>query len=162
HFRSSRPSVLPKPPLPRAVGGSVATSSHIADTTGAITSCAMAWPRFTVTGAVPRFTSSTCSWPRKPASIVPGAFRTVTRSRLAPAGAVALALVRDERALRGAEPLTPRPLGLGAGDLDDLACPLGAGADVDACVAGVEVRGEERINGVRLPAPLADLLEQAR
>src|SRR5207237_7585058 len=83
HFRSSRPSVLPKPPLPRALAGSAATSSHTADVTGAITSCAIRSPRRTGTDAVPWFTSRTCTSPRKSESIVPGAFSTVTPSRIA-------------------------------------------------------------------------------
>src|SRR5262249_34961793 len=47
--RRQRP-VLPKPPSPRTVVGSVSTSSSSARTTGATTSCAMRSPRRRVNG----------------------------------------------------------------------------------------------------------------
>src|SRR4029077_15272778 len=47
-------------------------------------------------------------------------------------------------------------------DVDHLAGPLRARPDVDAGVPGVEVRGEKGVDRVGLPAPFADLLEQAR
>src|SRR5262249_58122339 len=56
-------SVLPKPPPPRALTGSAATSCQTIDATGATTSWAMRPPRRTRPGAPPRFTRTTCTSP---------------------------------------------------------------------------------------------------
>ena len=56
--------VDPKPPAPRVLRGSSATSSNSARETGAITICAMRSPRAIITGSVPKFASTTCTSPR--------------------------------------------------------------------------------------------------
>jgi hypothetical protein len=59
-----QPPECPKPPLPLAVGGSSATSSHVTRTTGAMTSCAIRMPRDTVNGIGPKLINGTRSSPR--------------------------------------------------------------------------------------------------
>jgi hypothetical protein len=56
--------VLPKPPVPRAVSSTLATSCQRARTTGASTAWAMRAPRSTTNGASPVFSTITCSSPR--------------------------------------------------------------------------------------------------
>src|SRR5207249_9014510 len=74
----------------------------------------------------------------------------------------ALHLVLRTQELVGRESVARDARELVADDLNHLARPLRAGADVDPGVAGVTVRGEEGVDGIRLAAPLADLLEEAR
>src|SRR5262249_11152285 len=62
--RPSPGPVLPKPPSPRSLRGSAATSCHAMRVTGAITSCAMRSPRRRVTRSRPRFTRRTWISPR--------------------------------------------------------------------------------------------------
>ena len=54
----------PKPPSPRSVGSRLATSSHSARATGAITSCAMRSPRSIVNALSPALQTITFTSPR--------------------------------------------------------------------------------------------------